>query len=178
MSTCGSIASGRRKYDHAEARLSLEYSERIMDMVRHELVENPDVANAALFEKAQHLDPAAMDGVDRRQFNARYPLQVKRREMVRPPKPKSDGAAARRRRKKASADGAGAAAGAAAPAAASPVAPPLSVLRTLARDGVRDVLLRFAQDMANADSRGALVSVVASADQYVDQILRLGDFPE
>lgn len=158
--------------------MSLEYSERIMDMVRHELVQNPDVANADLFEKAQRLDPAAMDGVDRRQFNARYPLQVKRREMTHRPKPKADGAAVRRRRKKASPDGAGATVGAGAAAAAPPMVSPLSVMRTLARDGVRDVMLRFAQDMANADSRGELVSVVASVDQYVDQILRLGDFPE
>lgn len=147
-----------------------------MDMVRHELVENPDIPNAELFEKAQRIDPPAMDGVDRRQFNARYPLQVKRRELShRPKKSKSDGAAVRRRRKKASADGAGAAAGRA--IAELPPGAPLSVMRTLAREGVRDVMLRFAQDLANAESRGDLVGVVSSVDQYVDQILRLGDFP-
>jgi hypothetical protein len=154
--------------------LSLDFSERIMDMVRHELVENPEVPNAELFEKAQRIDPAAMQDVDRRQFNARYPLQVKRREMTKRPKPKGDGTTPRRRRKKASPDGATAAA---LEAAGLPAGAPLSVLRTLAREGVRDVMLRFAQDMANAESRGELVSIVASVDQYVDQILRLGDFP-
>jgi hypothetical protein len=132
-----------------------------MDMVRRELVQNPDVNNAVLFEKAQQIDPAAMNGVDRRQFNARYPLQVKRREMA--PRPKKPGAAKPRRRARLPD-------GAAAVAAGSP----LSVFRTMARDGVRDVLLRFAQDMANAETRGDLVNVVASTDQYVDQILALG----
>lgn len=136
-------------------------------MVRHELVENPDIDNAVLFEKALRLDPAAMEGVDRRQFNARYPLQIKRREMA--PRPRKQGESPRRRRRARNADGAGAAGAAGAP---------ISILRTMARDGVRDVLLRFAQDLANAESRGELVSVVAGVDQYVDQILGLGSFPE
>jgi hypothetical protein len=136
-----------------------------MDMVRRELVQNPDVNNAVLFEKALQIDPAAMEGVDRRQFNARYPLQVKRREMA--PRPKKPGTAKPRRRAR-QPDG---------KAVAVAVGAPLSVLRTMARDGVRDVLLRFAQDLANAETRGDLVTVVASTDQYVDQILALG-FPE
>jgi hypothetical protein len=51
-------------------------------------------------------------------------------------------------------------------------------MRQLAREGVRDVLLRFAVDLANADSRGQIVAVVANVDQYVDQILGMGSFPE
>jgi hypothetical protein len=158
-----------------EASLSTQVSDRIMDMVRHELVENPDVENTVLYEKATLIDPEGMTGVDRRQFNARYPLQVKRREMgPRPKKPPGPPKARRRpRRAAAGADGAGAAAPVGVDAAGS-----LSVLRTLAREGVRDVLLRFAQDLANAESRGELVGVVASVDQYVDQILGMGSFPE
>lgn len=142
-----------------------------MDMVRRELVEHPDIDNAALFEKAQRVDPPAMEGVDRRQFNARYPLQIKRREMG--PRPPRASGPPRARRRARSRDGA-----APGPVAAGAPAPPISILRTMARDGVRDVLLRFAQDLANAESRGELVGVVAAVDQYVDQILGMGSYPE
>jgi hypothetical protein len=137
-----------------------------MDMVRRELVERPDIDNATLFEKAQAIDPAAMEGIDRRQFNARYPLQVKRREMA--PRPPRAGGTQKTPRRRSRARGAGSAGGG--------VSAP--VLRTQARDGVRDVLLRFAQDLANAESRGEVVGVVAGVDQYVDRILGLGSFPE
>jgi hypothetical protein len=173
-----------------------EVSQRVLDMVRRELVQNPEIENAILYEKAKQLDPAAMKDVDRRQFNARYPLRVKRFEMrARKPRPKAEprrdgrpaapagdssdvavisargprqeGEGAPRRRARSTAS----------PAASPVAAGPGSVLRHLARDGVRDVLLRFAQDMANAESRGDLVGVVAGVDQYVDQIMGMG-FPD
>lgn len=153
-----------------EEPLSNGVSERIMDMVRRELVEHPGIDNAALFEKAQRLDPPAMDGVDRRQFNARYPLQIKRREMG--PRPPRVGGPPKARRRARTRDGA------AAPTPSAAAAQPISILRTMAREGVRDVLLRFAQDLANAESRGELVGVVAGVDRYVDQILGMGSFPE
>lgn len=170
-------------------------------MVRRELVQNPEIDNATLYEKARQLDPAAMDGVDRRQFNARYPLRVKRFEM-RARKPRSAGEVTRRKPRTESAaarDAAEAAPAAVASrrsqaegeapqrrrartaastvrgAAASAESRP--GLRSHARDGVRAVMLRFAADMANADSRGELVGVVAGVDQYVDEILGMG-FPE
>jgi hypothetical protein len=172
-----------------------EVSQRVLDMVRRELVQNPEIDNATLYEKARQLDPAAMNGVDRRQFNARYPLRVKRFEM-RARKPKPPREPRPKAQRPAPATEAGEPASSAAPrrqaegegpprrraragtAGARPANPELrSVLRSLARDGVRDVLLRFAADMANADSRGELVGVVAGVDQYVDEILGMG-FPE
>lgn len=138
-----------------------EISQRIMDMVRRELVENPDVDNAVLYEKARELEPEAMQDVDRRQFNARYPLRVKRFEL-KARKPKSDDSTPRRRRKSRKPTP---------ETMAAPASPPAN--RKLPREGVRDILLRFAQDMANAEGRGQLVSVVAGVDQYVEQILGL-----
>ena len=147
-----------------------EISQRILDMVRRELVQNPEVENGVLYQKARELDPAAMQDLDRRQFNARYPLRVKRFELL-SRKPRTENSSRpRTRRRRALGDGAA--------ASAKSVAAPASVLRQLAREGVRDVLLRFAVDLANADSRGQVVTVVASVDQYVDQILGMGSFPE
>jgi hypothetical protein len=139
-------------------------SERVLDMVRRELVRDPAVDNAVLYERAKALDPAAMEGVDRRQFNARYPLQVKRRELT-PSGARIRKEPPRRRRAKRPAP---AGPGGAAVAAAQPV------FRQMAREAVRDVLLRFAQDLADAESRGQLVRVVAAVDVYAEQILALG----
>lgn len=150
--------------------MAIEVSQRIMDMVRRELVENPDVDNAELYDRARRTDPAAMKDVDRRQFNARYPLKVKRFEMkARKPKPPAADTKPRRRKR--------GVAGVPQPAAAAAAAP-MSVFRQMARESVRDVLLRFAQDLANAETRGDIVGVVAGVDQYVDQVLGLGTFPE
>ncbi len=148
----------------------VEVSQRILDMVRRELVHDPEVDNAVLYEKAKALDAAAMKDVDRRQFNARYPLRVKRFEL-KARKPKADGAAPSKRKRVRRPRGKKA-------AAAAPARATGSVMRQMARDGVRDVLLRFAQELANADSRGEIVGVVASVDQYVEQILGLGSFSD
>jgi hypothetical protein len=140
-----------------------EISQRILDMVRRELVQNPEIENAVLFQKARDLDPDAMQDLDRRQFNARYPLRVKRFELLSRKPRSANNSKPRARRRRTSEDGAA--------APIRQVMAPTSVLRQLAREGVRDVLLRFAVDLANADSRGQIVAVVAGVDQYVDQIL-------
>jgi hypothetical protein len=147
-----------------------EISQRILDMVRRELVQNPEIENGVLYQKARELDPNAMQDLDRRQFNARYPLRVKRFELL-TRKPRSENhTKPRTRRRRVLGDGVG--------ASVKSIAAPASVMRQLAREGVRDVLLRFAVDLANADSRGQIVAVVANVDQYVDQILGMGSFPE
>jgi hypothetical protein len=135
----------------------VEVSQRVLDMVRRDLVENPEVDNATLYEKARRLYPAAMEDVDRRQFNARYPLRVKRFELRRE---KPAGEAKPRRRARAQRAGDQKAAAGAVPAGA--VVQPAAV---------RAVLLQFAQDLANAESRGDLVRVVAGVDTYVERIL-------
>ena len=151
--------------------MAVEVSQRVLDMVRRELVQNPDVDNAVLYDKALELDPTAMKDVDRRQFNARYPLRVKRFELQ-SRKPKEPRVAKPRRPKKTEKE----AAPSIAPARRS--AAPASTVRKAARDSVRNVLLRFAQDLANAESRGDIVGVVANVDQYVEQILEFGSSPE
>lgn len=154
--------------------MAVEISQRVLDMVRRELVQNADVDNSVLYEKARALDPESMRDVDRRQFNARYPLRVKRFELKArtsgKPKPTKQPRTQKPRRPRTSA----AEAAPAAVASKSPAAAPAA--RPVARDSVRDVLLRFAQDLANAESRGDIVGVVASVDRYVDQVMGLGGF--
>ncbi|MFH1763787.1 MAG: hypothetical protein ABIF09_06300, partial [Gemmatimonadota bacterium] len=93
--------------------------------------------------------------LSKRQFNARYPLQVKRRRAL---VARSRGTGRKR---------------------ASPVQvrtprkrQPQPQLRFLEpRDVVRQVFLQFATDIAAAEERKDLVKVVAGVDQYVDQVL-------
>jgi hypothetical protein len=53
-------------------------SEKVMNMVRDEISKNAKVTNQELFEKARKMDKEVA-GLSSRQFNARYPLQVRRR---------------------------------------------------------------------------------------------------
>ena len=51
--------------------------EQVMEMVARELEQNPDIDAGELYTRAAEIDPSIRE-LDRRQFNARYPLQVKR----------------------------------------------------------------------------------------------------
>ncbi|HSL69457.1 MAG TPA: hypothetical protein VK864_04405 [Longimicrobiales bacterium] len=52
-------------------------NERIMAMVREEIQKRPEVTSQELFEKAKKMD-RGMRSLSARQFNATYPLQVRR----------------------------------------------------------------------------------------------------
>lgn len=58
--------------------MAVERNERVMEMIEEELRENPDVSNDVLQEKAAEIDPRIGE-LSPRSFNARYPLQVKRK---------------------------------------------------------------------------------------------------
>lgn len=58
--------------------MAVDRNERVMEMVEEELRENPDVSNEELQERASEIDPRIGE-LSPRSFNARYPLQVKRR---------------------------------------------------------------------------------------------------
>lgn len=53
-------------------------NEKVMSMVEEEIRKNSDVETQALYDKARKIDKSIGD-LSIRQFNARYPLQVKRR---------------------------------------------------------------------------------------------------
>lgn len=65
-------------------------NERVMNMVRDEIQKRPEVTSQELFEKAKKMD-RGMRSLSARQFNATYPLQVRR--TLAPRRPRSRGAA-------------------------------------------------------------------------------------
>ena len=123
---------------------------KVMEMIRAELEKNPDTSNAELLDKATSIDSSVGD-LTARQFNARYPLQVKRAmkptrrrsKRARPSKAPSGGS--RKRRSGASDKG---------------------------RDQVRAVLLELAREVASAEGKGDIVDVVMGIDRYVDRVVK------
>ncbi len=120
--------------------------ENVMAAVAVALSENPAASVDELFEMARQVNPTIGE-LSKRQFHARYPLQIKRK--LNPRK-------RRKRRQVKVAGGSGSGSGG-------------SVAR---RDAVRSAFLKFASDVAGADERKDLVRVVANVDQYVDEVLQ------
>lgn len=121
-----------------------ETKANVMEMVRDEIQKNPTITTKELFEKAKKLD-RSMSRLSIRQFNARYPLQIKRNLA---PKRRRRG----RPRKKAAGAGRNKAA----------------AVNT--RDEIRSILLQFARDVAAADGKADVLEVVARVDGLVDRV--------
>lgn len=117
-------------------------NDKVMQFVEKELKKNPNIQTSDLHEKARSVD-ASVGKLSLRQFNARYPLQVKRKQGLARPGRKGRGAARR---------GRGGAAG--------------------NREAMRRVLLGFAADLSAAEARKDLVKLLADVDRYVDQALK------
>jgi hypothetical protein len=145
-----------------------EANPKVMEMISGELKKNPDVSNKELFEKAKSMDKAIAK-LSPRQFNARYPLQVKR--TMAPRKPAAAKGARRGRGRKAAA-GAAATGGAAAPSSTSPVRGRKGAAAADPRHKVRGVLLELARDVANAQGKGDVVDVIMGIDRYVDRVVK------
>jgi len=120
--------------------------DKIMALVEKALASNPRAGTTELFEKAKAAD-STVGKLTIRQFHARYPLQVKRRKGRAAPK-----SASPKPRK----------------SAGKSVATPV----TGSREGVREVFLRFAQDLAGADERRDLIKVLGNLDRYVEDAVR------
>lgn len=121
---------------------------KVMEMVETELKKNGDISNAELFDKAVAID-SGVKSLSARQFNAKYPLQVKRALKPRkrtPRRKKSSG----KRKTSTSRSPAGA----------------------TGRDRVRTVLLELAKDIAGAEGKADVVDVVAGIDRYVDRVVK------
>lgn len=123
-----------------------DIDEKVLGAVEEALRKNPQATVDELFALAVSVN-GEVASLSKRQFHARYPLQVKRK--MAPAKP-------RKRPSRGPGRGAGR------PRAANPPA----------RDAVRATLLRFASDLTAAEARTDLVKVVAGVDRYVDEILR------
>jgi hypothetical protein len=118
--------------------------QKVMEFVEKELSANPKQATSALFEKAKKVD-SGLGKLSLRQFNARYPLQVKRKKSL------AASGGARRRTRGAGKGRRGAAA---------------------RHQSMREVFLGFASDLAAAEERKDLVKLLARVDDYVAEALK------
>lgn len=129
-----------------------EVDEKVMSFVEGVLKKNPDIELEELFEATKKFK-RSIGGLSRRQFNARYPLQVKRRRAL-----AEKGSVPRKKR---------------APTA-TPRKPrrPNQISGLSPRDAIRQIFLQFATHIAAAEERKDLVKVLANVDRYVDDVLR------
>ncbi|HSW31285.1 MAG TPA: hypothetical protein VLH75_17495 [Longimicrobiales bacterium] len=118
---------------------------KVLSAVEAALEKHPEATVDELFAVALEVSKDVA-GLSKRQFHARYPLQVKRK--LSPPRPRRPRQARPRvKRSRKPADGS-------------------------VRAAVRATLLQFASDLAAAEARKDLVRVVASVDRYVDEVLK------
>lgn len=139
-----------------------ETNQKVMALVESEIRKNPKVSNEELFEKARKVDKNVAD-LSRRQFHARYPLQVRRGFSL------GGRAAAAPRQAPAKAKTAAPRQAAKAKAAAE------TIVKSTGGDAdravVRRVLFQFARDVAAADDKAAVLAVMGDVDKYVDRVV-------
>lgn len=135
--------------------------DKVMSVVEKELEKNPDASVDELYEKAKKASPS-VSKLTKRQFNARYPLQVKRRKSR-----KGSTSSRKKAKKKAKTD------------RRSRKTTPKRTRRAgtagatgTGREAVRETFMRFASDMASAEERKDLVRFLAGIDGYVDEVLK------
>lgn len=136
-------------------------SDKVMSMVEKELAENPDASVDELYEKAKKVDKSVAE-LTKRQFHARYPLQVKRRKSRSKPRRKKKSTATGSRR------GSSKAGAKKSPARRARAA---GVGGSDGREAVREVFLSFASDLAAAEARKDVVKVLAGIDAYVSDAI-------
>jgi len=122
--------------------------DKVMAAVEAALKKNPQASVDELFALAKGVNSGG-GRLSKRQFHARYPLQVKRR---------TGGAKPRKARRK---------------KAGAPRTRTQSTNATSTREVVRGIFLKFASDLAGAEARKDVVKVVAGVDRYVDDVLKV-----
>ena len=128
-----------------------EVDQRVMTFVEEALEKNPEIQLEDLFSETREAYQS-VGKLSRRQFNARYPLQVKRRRALARKGTEGGKARAQKARNRPTRRSA--------PTSGEP------------RDIIRRVLLQFATDIAAAEERKDLVKVLAAVDGYVDEIMK------
>jgi len=166
-------------------------NEQVLDRVRQELDRQPELGSRQLFEIAKEMEPA-MEENSLAQFHARYVLPIKREHAVKRAEKQGGGAPSGKKaaskkqtkqpdpqppkkassRSKKSGDTAEApSAGQAQPAAAARGGESAEQ-SSAGREQVRVVLMEFALEVAQAESRTDIVEVLRKVDGYVDKVLQ------
>jgi hypothetical protein len=139
-----------------------ERNEEVLALVRELIAKYPTVNSTQLYDKAVRVHPF-LDSDGLRTFHARYVLPVRRAQAAAEGRPR----APRRRKEKPE------------PVAAAVVpAEKETRARTVRgaavvreRDRVRDVMLRFARDLAAAESPAEIVAMLSEVESFVDDIM-------
>lgn len=130
-----------------------ERDPEVMQMVREQLQREPPPSLAALYGRAVRINPAIRK-LTLRQFNARYPLQVRRRMKAERSATRSSSGNGRNRGREGRSR-----------------APDDRIDPDELRARVRPVLLRYARAVAAAESTADLIDVLEEVDSYVDAVL-------
>lgn len=132
-----------------------DVNDKVMEMVRKELKENPDAENKELYAKAKKVD-GSIEELSLRQFHARYPLQVKRQ--LAQNRGGKKGGRKKKSRKKSRSGGRGGDSASGAD-----------------RDAIRGTLLQFAKDVSSAEGKAEMIDLLTSVDEYVDEVVKALD---
>lgn len=138
-----------------------------MERLRAELRDRPDVSTQALQEVAADIDPAIGE-LSRRQFNAGFVVPLKRGTGSTTKKAAGGKRAAERGGKEKKQQAAAPGRSTAKPPRAEAVQ---SARPGVDREQIRAVLLQFAQDFSQAETRFEIVNVLSDLDRYVDRIV-------
>jgi hypothetical protein len=118
---------------------------KVMTFVEEALAQNPSISTTELYDAAKKKSKA-ISNLSIRQFNARYPLQIKRRQSLEGQPARTRGTARRGRGRRAKDE--------------------------QRMQAVRKVLLRFAEDLSGAEARKDLFQILANMDSYVAEVYR------
>lgn len=141
-----------------------ERSEKAQERVREALQQNPDATTQELQEAAQSVEPSIGE-LSRRQFNAGYVLPLKRTASSGKRKGRRGGRGKQTGKRQATE---------AQPDTSAPSRPSRKRGQAASsdeRDQVRAAMLDFAREFSEAESRSAIVAVLADLDRYVDRIV-------
>jgi len=121
--------------------------EKVLRAVEELLLQDPSISMDALYEQISTAFPKVGE-LDRRQFNARYPLQIKRRlaresGATGAPRTRTRGGSPRKRQ-----------------------------ARLRSREQIREIVMGFAVSLAGAEGRSELVQAFTSVDEVVDRIVQ------
>jgi hypothetical protein len=153
-------------------------NDKVMALVTAELQKNPAATTEELQNAAKKKFPSA-GKLSKRQFNARYALQIKRKlpaakrtAATKAPAKKAPARKATTRKAPSRATATKAARRAAAAVAAATSRRATPAASGADRDAIRQQFLRFASDITAAEGRNDLVKVLANVDKYVDAVVK------
>jgi len=139
-----------------------ERNEEVLALVRELIGKYPTVNSTQLYDKAMRVHPF-LHGDGLRTFHARYVLPVRRAQAAAEGRPRAP------RRKKTKPESLSPASTAAGTSAAAPAGRAARI--EIERLRVREVLLRFARELAAADSRADIIAMLSGIDGFVDDIM-------